>query len=139
MADSSNHAQGGPSLVEQQAGARSKVLAKFMGPSRLREELGNIETRMDKIEDHLVSGDDRFEELESRLRELGEGLEDTRVNSKLHSMKPLTRWPMKHALETLINKKIMASRVVVSYERLDALSFKPCAIDRIVIILYCTG
>ncbi|KAF2299194.1 hypothetical protein GH714_030937 [Hevea brasiliensis] len=134
-----------------------------MGPSRLREELGNIETRMDKIEDHLVSGD-RFEELESRLRELGEGLEDTRgelqatlnealdkVANESKALKIAHAKEMstmredsrvlkeKHALETLINKKIMASRIVVSYERLDALSFKPCAIDRIVIILYCTG
>ncbi|KAF2303584.1 hypothetical protein GH714_019677 [Hevea brasiliensis] len=76
MDEASNKAQDDPLLVEQQAGARSKVLPKFMGSSRLRDELGNIEmrlnkmdhhlineeTRVDKIEDHLVQGEDRFEE-----------------------------------------------------------------------------
>ncbi|KAF2318694.1 hypothetical protein GH714_010137 [Hevea brasiliensis] len=88
----SDHAQENSSLVEQSAGAKSKVLPKFMGPSRLREELGSIEMRLDKVEDqltreearmdkienHLIKGDDRFKELESRLSELGEGLEETR-------------------------------------------------------------
>ncbi|KAF2282311.1 hypothetical protein GH714_044062 [Hevea brasiliensis] len=64
----------------------------FVSSSKLREELGSIETRLDrmknhlineetrvdKIEDHLIIGDDRFEELESRVSGLGEGLEETR-------------------------------------------------------------
>ncbi|KAF2282347.1 hypothetical protein GH714_043995 [Hevea brasiliensis] len=70
----------------------SKVLPKFMSSSRMREEFGSIEMRLDKveshlsreqatvdrIEDHLIRGDDRFEELGSRVSELGEGLEETR-------------------------------------------------------------
>ncbi|KAF2282513.1 hypothetical protein GH714_044029 [Hevea brasiliensis] len=64
----------------------------FVSSSKLKEELGSIEmrldrmkdhlineeTRVDKIEDHLITGDDRFEELESRVSGLGEGLEETR-------------------------------------------------------------
>ncbi|KAF2282276.1 hypothetical protein GH714_044013 [Hevea brasiliensis] len=73
-------------------GAKSNVLPKFMSSSRMREELGSIGMRLDKveghlsreqaivdrIEDHLIRGDDRFEELGSRVSELGEGLEETR-------------------------------------------------------------
>ncbi|KAF2309832.1 hypothetical protein GH714_005314 [Hevea brasiliensis] len=80
------------SLVRQSVVGMSKVLPKFMSSSRMREEFGSIEMRLDKveghlsreqaivdrIEDHLIRGDDRFEELGSRVSELGEGLEETR-------------------------------------------------------------
>ncbi|KAF2298240.1 hypothetical protein GH714_020799 [Hevea brasiliensis] len=96
-----------------QVGAKSKVLPKFMGPSRLKEELGSIEMRLDKvevhltheearvdrIEDHLIQGDDRFEELESRLSELSEGLEETR--GKLQAALKETRAKLVHENEVL--------------------------------------
>ncbi|KAF2295798.1 hypothetical protein GH714_034034 [Hevea brasiliensis] len=79
MADSSNQVQGGPSLVERQTvGARRKGLAKSMDPSRAREELGDVDLRMARVERHLVNREDSFEELESRLSELVEEMEESR-------------------------------------------------------------
>ncbi|KAF2285166.1 hypothetical protein GH714_038911 [Hevea brasiliensis] len=75
----SNHAQGSSSLVEQKAGAKSKVLPMFVSSSKLKEELGSIEMRLDKIEDHLMNGHDKFEDVDTRLVELGDGLDDTRA------------------------------------------------------------
>ncbi|KAF2282397.1 hypothetical protein GH714_043976 [Hevea brasiliensis] len=80
------------SAIDESVVGMSKVLPKFMSSSRMREEFGSIEMRLDKveghlsreqaivdrIEDHLIRGDDRFEELGSRVSELGEGLEETR-------------------------------------------------------------
>ncbi|KAF2304320.1 hypothetical protein GH714_029881 [Hevea brasiliensis] len=44
----------GVKAVQELTGVKSKVLPKYIGPSRLREELGSIETRLDKVEDHLT-------------------------------------------------------------------------------------
>ncbi|KAF2313961.1 hypothetical protein GH714_020949 [Hevea brasiliensis] len=80
MADSGEQEQGaGVSMVEEQTSrGRRKGTTKPRDPSRAREDLGDMEVRLAKMERHLITGDDRFEEIESRLMELGEGLEETR-------------------------------------------------------------
>ncbi|KAF2285581.1 hypothetical protein GH714_005628 [Hevea brasiliensis] len=80
MADSGDQVhEAGTSMVEQQvAGARRKGRAKSRDPSRARDEMGDVETRLAKVELHLVNGDETFEELENRLLELVEGMDETR-------------------------------------------------------------
>ncbi|KAF2304642.1 hypothetical protein GH714_037242 [Hevea brasiliensis] len=81
MADQGNQEQAaGPSVVEEQTGhGRRKGQTRPRDPSRARDELGDMEARLDKIKNHLMTGDDKFEDLDKRLVELGEGLDDTRT------------------------------------------------------------
>ncbi|KAF2301318.1 hypothetical protein GH714_022660 [Hevea brasiliensis] len=65
------------STVEEPAiGYKRKGRAKSCEPTRAREELGDLETRLVNVELHLVDGEERFEELENRMAELAEGVED---------------------------------------------------------------
>ncbi|KAF2298297.1 hypothetical protein GH714_021427 [Hevea brasiliensis] len=51
---------------------------KSRDPSRAREELGDLETRLAKIELHLIDGDEKVEELDTRIEELDGGMEEFR-------------------------------------------------------------
>ncbi|KAF2303684.1 hypothetical protein GH714_021208 [Hevea brasiliensis] len=81
MADSGEQEQGaGASMVEEQTGqGKRKGTTKPRDPSRVREDLGDMEVRLAKMERHLITGDDRFEEIESRLMELGMALKQEPV------------------------------------------------------------
>ncbi|KAF2315657.1 hypothetical protein GH714_040179 [Hevea brasiliensis] len=58
----------GASMAEEQTGrGRRKGQTRARDPSRARDELGEVESRLDKIESHLITGDDRFEDLDSRV------------------------------------------------------------------------
>ncbi|KAF2282515.1 hypothetical protein GH714_044044 [Hevea brasiliensis] len=64
-----------PTVVEQ--GSRRRR-GKSRDPSRAREELGDIETRLAKIELHLIDGDEKIEELDTRMEELDRGMDEFR-------------------------------------------------------------
>ncbi|KAF2282521.1 hypothetical protein GH714_044067 [Hevea brasiliensis] len=64
-----------PTVVEQ--GSRRRR-GKSRDPSRAREELGDLETRLAKIELHLIDGDEKVEELDTRIEELDGGMEEFR-------------------------------------------------------------
>ncbi|KAF2299434.1 hypothetical protein GH714_031937 [Hevea brasiliensis] len=91
MADSDDQVhEAGTSVMEgQAAGARRKGRAKFRDPSRAREEMGDVETRLAKVELHLVNGDERCEELENWCWSLLKGWMRPGMSYKLPSTKPL--------------------------------------------------
>ncbi|KAJ9184907.1 hypothetical protein P3X46_004592 [Hevea brasiliensis] len=64
-----------PTVVEQ--GSRRRR-GKSRDPSRAREELGDLETRLAKVELHLIDGDEKIEELDTRMEELDRGMEEFR-------------------------------------------------------------
>ncbi|KAF2310737.1 hypothetical protein GH714_016806 [Hevea brasiliensis] len=64
--------------LEPVTGGKRKGRAKSREPSQVREEIGDLESRKAKVELHIINGDGRFEELENRLLELVEGMEETR-------------------------------------------------------------
>ncbi|KAF2321859.1 hypothetical protein GH714_003191 [Hevea brasiliensis] len=78
MADQGDQEQAvGASVVEEQTGhGRRKGQTRPRDPSPARDEMGEVEARLDRIESHLVTGDDKFDDLNTRLMELGEGLDD---------------------------------------------------------------
>ncbi|KAF2299384.1 hypothetical protein GH714_031787 [Hevea brasiliensis] len=80
MADSGEQEQGaGVSMVEEQTGrGRRKGTTKPRDSSRAREDLGDVDVRLAKMESHLIAEDDRFEDIENRVMELGDGLEEAR-------------------------------------------------------------
>ncbi|KAF2322157.1 hypothetical protein GH714_007989 [Hevea brasiliensis] len=80
MDDFGDQVQGARTLVVegQAAGGRRKGRAKSRDPSQAREEMGDVEARLAKVELHLINGDERFEELGYRLLELVEVMEETR-------------------------------------------------------------
>ncbi|KAF2317445.1 hypothetical protein GH714_022337 [Hevea brasiliensis] len=45
-------------------------------PSRVREDLGDLEKRLTKVELHLIDGEERFEEMDTRLVELDGRMEE---------------------------------------------------------------
>ncbi|KAF2298294.1 hypothetical protein GH714_021421 [Hevea brasiliensis] len=78
-----------PTVVEQ--GSRRRR-GKSRDPSRAREELGDLETRLAKIELHLIDGDEKVEELDTRIEELDGGMEEFREKRcKGPSTEPSTR------------------------------------------------
>ncbi|KAF2325026.1 hypothetical protein GH714_022327 [Hevea brasiliensis] len=77
-----------PTVVEQ--GSRRRR-GKSRDPSRAREELGDLETRLAKIELHLIDGDEKVEELDTRIEELDRGMEEFRERCKGPSTEPSTR------------------------------------------------
>ncbi|KAF2319180.1 hypothetical protein GH714_013783 [Hevea brasiliensis] len=81
MADIGDQEQAGATSMvdEPTVRGRRKGQAKSREPSRARDEVGDLETRLAKIELHLVNEELRFEEMDNRLLELAEGLDDTRV------------------------------------------------------------
>ncbi|KAF2291283.1 hypothetical protein GH714_022168 [Hevea brasiliensis] len=81
MADQCTQEQAvGASMAEEQTGrGRRKGQTRPRDPSRARDEVSEVEARLDRIESHLVVGDDKFDDLNTRLVELGEGLDDTRT------------------------------------------------------------
>ncbi|KAJ9186377.1 hypothetical protein P3X46_001955 [Hevea brasiliensis] len=66
----------GAPRVEEQGGRRRR--GKSRDPSRAREELGDLETRLAKVELHLIDGDEKIEELDTRMEELDRGMEEFR-------------------------------------------------------------
>ncbi|KAF2322154.1 hypothetical protein GH714_007932 [Hevea brasiliensis] len=80
MDDFGDQVQGARTFVVegQAAGGRRKGRAKSRDPSQAREEMGDVEARLAKVELHLINGDERFKELGYRLLELVEVMEETR-------------------------------------------------------------
>ncbi|XP_057985426.1 uncharacterized protein LOC110653506 [Hevea brasiliensis] len=80
MADTSDQEQvGGTSVVDEPvARGRRKGQAKSKEPSRVREEVGDFETRLSKIEHHLANEESRVNGLENRVGELADELDETR-------------------------------------------------------------
>ncbi|KAF2303628.1 hypothetical protein GH714_020352 [Hevea brasiliensis] len=66
----------GAPRVEEQGGKRRR--GKSRDPSRAREELGDFETRLAKVELHLIDRDEKIKELDTRMEELDRGMEEFR-------------------------------------------------------------
>ncbi|KAF2308202.1 hypothetical protein GH714_036747 [Hevea brasiliensis] len=77
MAEVSDKAQCNSSLVEKMAGAKCKGLAKSMGPSRMREEFGDVKNMLARILRHLINEESRVDKVEDRLAELGGDMEES--------------------------------------------------------------
>ncbi|KAF2281651.1 hypothetical protein GH714_044026 [Hevea brasiliensis] len=81
MADTSDQEQaGGTSVAEEPTVTRGrrKGQAKSREPSRVREEVGDFETRLSKLELHVAGEESRVDGLENRVGELAEDLDETR-------------------------------------------------------------
>ncbi|KAF2286313.1 hypothetical protein GH714_013750 [Hevea brasiliensis] len=78
MADQSDITLGvGVALtVVEHEGGRRKGRGKSKEPSRAREDLGDLEKRLAKVELHLVDGEEKFEEMDTRLMELDGRMEE---------------------------------------------------------------
>ncbi|KAF2315572.1 hypothetical protein GH714_040081 [Hevea brasiliensis] len=65
--------------VEEQGG-KKQGRGKSREPNEVREQLGDFETQVAKVELHLIDGEDnfkeKFEELDTRIEELDQGVEE---------------------------------------------------------------
>ncbi|KAF2321025.1 hypothetical protein GH714_032843 [Hevea brasiliensis] len=78
MADQSEITLGvdvAPMSVEHEGGRR-KGRGKSREPSRAREDLGDLEKCLAKVELHLVDGEEKFDEMDTRLVELDERMKE---------------------------------------------------------------
>ncbi|XP_043809670.1 uncharacterized protein LOC122722623 [Manihot esculenta] len=79
MSDPSEVIAGGVApMVEEQGGGKRKGRGKSREPTRAREELGDLETRLAKVELVLIEEEEKFEEVDTRIEELGNGIEEFR-------------------------------------------------------------
>ncbi|KAF2322418.1 hypothetical protein GH714_016832 [Hevea brasiliensis] len=78
MADQSEITLGvgvAPMSVEYEGGKR-KGRGKSREPSRAREDLGDLEKRLAKVESHLIDEEEKFEEMDTHLVELDGRMEE---------------------------------------------------------------
>lgn len=66
------------SVGMEHVGSRKKGRSKSREPSQLRSELGDVETRLAKVELKLVDEEEKFEEMEAHLEGLDERVEEFR-------------------------------------------------------------
>lgn len=60
----------------EHGGGKRKGRGKSKEPTRAREELGDMETRLAKAELVLIKEKEKFEEIDTRIEELDYGMEE---------------------------------------------------------------